>query len=71
MQPCGADRERKKGTLFISGFSPSPGNFWFHSSCLPWSMWSEWETRTVTFPIFLGEKNDIPFGFGKYTIFPL
>lgn len=59
----------------LSPFLPllfSSGNSQAHSSCLPSSMWFEWETRTLTFPISLEKKkNDIPFDFGKYTIFHL
>lgn len=59
----------------LSPFLPllfSSGNSQAHSSCLPSSMWFEWETRTLTSPISLEKKkNDIPFDFGKYTIFHL
>ena len=65
--------EMKKDLLspFVS-LPFSSGSSQAHSSCLPWSMWFEWETRTVTATISLEKKkNDIPFGFGKYTVFHL
>lgn len=43
----------------LSPFLPllfSSGNSQAHSSCLPSSMWFEWETRTLTFPISLEKK---------------